>query len=283
MTSIDIAAIDRIITEVAATEIMPRFRQLVDGDIEMKGVDDPVTVADKAAERVLTARLMACLPGSTVVGEEGFAADKSIAARLGGDLPVWIIDPIDGTRNFISGKTEFGTMVALRQGAETLASWIHDPVSGDMLAAERGGGTWLRRDGQTHKMKIAAHDRAQPRLGIIGTRLNRALAAAKAGLPDFLPGSAAAFDYGRLFTGDAVFAGNAASRAAFLLYRQSKPWDHVPGLLMVDEAGGYAADLYGNPYDPRRDKDGLFVAPDRESWQTYYRTMKPVIDILISR
>ena len=75
---IDSAAVEKIIVEVAAAEIMPRFRKLVEGDIEMKGINDPVTVADKAAERALIARLTSAFPGSVVVGEESFAKDPAI-------------------------------------------------------------------------------------------------------------------------------------------------------------------------------------------------------------
>src|ERR1700743_2075316 len=113
MPKIDLKTVDQIIREVAAEQIMPRFRQLAEGDIEMKGVNDPVTVADKEAERVLTERLTAYLPGSVVVGEESFAKDKAIMSHLDNEHPVWIIDPIDGTRNFVAGNPEFAVMIAL--------------------------------------------------------------------------------------------------------------------------------------------------------------------------
>src|ERR1700681_1681050 len=104
MPNIDIRAIDQIIRDVAAEEIIPRFRKLAAGDVEMKGVNDPVTVADKQTEIRLTEELTKYLPGSVVVGEETFAKDKSIMAHLDAQHPVWIIDPIDGTRNFVSGN-----------------------------------------------------------------------------------------------------------------------------------------------------------------------------------
>src|SRR5580658_9263838 len=103
MTKVDISAVSQIITETAAQEITPRFRKLAAGDVQMKGKDDPVTIADQETERHLTEQFTAALSGSTVVGEEGVSRDKSILNRLKGEDSVWIIDPIDGTRNFVAG------------------------------------------------------------------------------------------------------------------------------------------------------------------------------------
>ena len=282
MPSLDLQKITAIIAEVAATEIMPRFRQLAAGDVEMKGINDPVTVADKAAEEALIVRLTQALPGSVGVGEESFAKDASIQSRFGGDDYVWVIDPIDGTRNFIEGKPEFGVMVGLMRHKQTLAGWIHDPNTGDTLTAEQGGGVWL---GGT-KMRLAGQDVSLPRIGIVGSRLAKLLASSDiAALPPTLPklvtGSAAAFDYGRLFTGETVFARSMASRAGFLVYRMSKPWDHVPGLLMLAEAGGHAADLLGNAYDVDCCENGLLVAPDRQSWEVFHAEAKQAVEALI--
>lgn len=264
--------------EVAATEIMPRFRNLAVDDVEMKGANDPVTVADKAAEAALTERLTVLFPGSVVIGEEGVAADPTILSRFGGDHDVWVIDPIDGTRNFTEGRPEFAVMIALVRDKQTVGAWIHDPNSGDTLAAERGGGVWLRG----RRMRLAGHEPGAPKVGIFGPRLQQKLSRpelAAALQPLVIPEatSVAAFDYGRLFTGDAVFADSDASRAAYLLYRRSKPWDHVPGLLMLAEAGGYAADLTGKPYDMQDSADGLLIAPDKASWESVYRILEPAI------
>lgn len=278
-TVFDMQATEQIIAEVAAMEIMPRFRALSAGDIEMKGVDDPVTVADKAAEQALSQRLTSYLPGSVVVGEETFAADATIAARFASDDYVWVIDPIDGTRNFIAGVPEFGVMVALVRHKKILAAWIHDPNTGDTIQAEQGGGVWLCG----HKMTLAGHNPAFATVCVIGSRLQKLLAKPEyatkmVGVLPHQVGSAAAFDYARLFTGAVHFAGHGASRASCLLYRQSKPWDHVPGLCLVAEAGGHAADLRGDVYDMQTGLTGLLVAPNREIWADIHAMYKPVID-----
>jgi fructose-1,6-bisphosphatase/inositol monophosphatase family enzyme len=284
MSSIDIAAVQKIIAEVAAAEIMPRFRKLKQGDVEMKGVDDPVTVADKAAEEALIASLEGILPGSVFVGEESCAKDPCILSRFGGDDDVWVIDPIDGTRGFIEGRTEFGVLVALVQRRRTVAAWIHDPNTGDTLTAERGGGVWMRGK----KMHLATEDSEDLQYGVIGSRVRTLLktpeiAKVIAALPALTLGCAAAFDYARLFSGEGgvVFANSKAPRAAFLLYRApSKPWDHVPGVFLHGEAGGYSADLSRHSYNIQDSKGGLLLASDIASWERLFDIIRPIAGAL---
>jgi fructose-1,6-bisphosphatase/inositol monophosphatase family enzyme len=281
MKQIDLAAVENIIVDVASTEIMPRFRNLLEHEVEVKADRTSVTVADTAAERALIARLRDYLPGCVVVGEEGFALDPSILSRFHGDEDVWVIDPIDGTRNFIEGKPEFAVMIALVRRMQTVAAWIHDPNTGHTLMAEHGGGVRLRGN----KMLLAGQDSSIPTTGVIGARLRRKLAKPEfhSVMQDFPPievGSAAAFDYGRLFTGDVLFGNSVAKRASFLMYRHSKPWDHVPGLLLLSEAHGYAADLRGEPYNMAASKNGMLLAADAAAWRELYKKLKPVIEAL---
>ncbi|MDE2030051.1 MAG: inositol monophosphatase [Alphaproteobacteria bacterium] len=281
MKSVDLDIVQNIIVETAATEILPRFRKLGEGDIEMKGVNDPVTVADKGAEAALIARLTDYLPGSVVVGEESFASDPDIVAHFSGDHDVWVIDPIDGTRNFVAGDPDFGTMVGLVRKKETVAAWIHGPVSGDTIMAERGGGVWLGEN----RMRLAAHENGAATVGLAGSRFRKFLkkpeyAGIAAKLPPLDAGAAAAFDYARLFTGERLFAGSAAARAGFIVYRETKPWDHVPGLFLLEEGGGYAANLFGEPYDYGLSKKGLLIAPDREKWEGIHGILAPLADLI---
>lgn len=138
MSAVDLSKVAAIIAEVSAAEIMPRFRNLAAGDIRKKKGDETVTVADEVAERALTPRLMALLPGSVVVGEESVAEKPELMDLLAGDAPVWVIDPIDGTRNFAAGKAEFAVMLALVRHNETLAAWILRPITGASYMAEAG-------------------------------------------------------------------------------------------------------------------------------------------------
>jgi fructose-1,6-bisphosphatase/inositol monophosphatase family enzyme len=92
-------------------------------------------------------------------------------------------------------------------------------------------------------------------------------------------GSCAGFDYPRLFTsegaGEVQFADAPTARAGFLLYRHTNAWDHVPGLFLHREAGGYSADWSGNPYDMTKPLSGLLYAAHKENWERLYKIFQP--------
>lgn len=278
MPKIDINKIDQIIREVAAAEAMPRFRKLAAGDVEMKGVNDPVTIADKETERHLSERLIDYLPGSVIVGEETFAKDKSIMEHIGREHPVWIIDPIDGTRNFVEGIPEFSTMVALVQNGQPIAGWIHDPNSGDTVMGEKGGGVWLRGK----KLRLAAAEPGVPTVGLVGARVKKLISDPSVmpkatDVPAFEIGSCAGFDYPRMFVGEATYANATTPRAGYLFYRHTNAWDHAPGYFLHGEAGGYGADWSGKPYDLRNSRGGLLLAPSKELWVRLHGLFEPVM------
>lgn len=121
--------------EQARAEILPRFRNLSRGDVETKADGSPVTVADRAAERVLAAELGAALPGSAVYGEE-----------YGGDLDaelLWVVDPIDGTLSFSRGIPLFGTLIALVEGGRPVLGVIDLPALDERYVGWLGGGCWV--------------------------------------------------------------------------------------------------------------------------------------------
>jgi len=279
---ISISAIDQIIREVAAEEIMPRFRKLASGDVTMKAANDPVTIADHESERALTERFTAYLPGSVVVGEEGVSKDKTVLKHLAGDAPIWVIDPIDGTRNFVAGIPEFAVMVALMRGRQPVASWIHDPNSGDTIMAEQGAGVWMH--GQ--RLALAANDPAIPTVGLVGARVKKLISDPSvmpegADFPKIEIGSCAGFDYPRLFAGAPAFAKARTARAGFLFYRHTNAWDHMPGLFLHQEGGGYSANWAGKPYDPSDPTGGLLFAANRDEWLRLHRLFRPLMSHIV--
>ena len=129
----DVLRVGEIIRAVAAAEILPRYEKLERHEINEKHAGEIVTAADIASEAKLIAALTDLLPGSVVVGEEGFAADPTIIEHLSRDAAVWIIDPLDGTRNFAEGRPTFAVIIALVVRGETQAGWIYDPVADDLI------------------------------------------------------------------------------------------------------------------------------------------------------
>jgi fructose-1,6-bisphosphatase/inositol monophosphatase family enzyme len=161
MTTLSSADTDWLVTllaEVAATEIMPRFRNLGSGAVQQKSsAADLVTEADVGAERAITAALLRRFPDSLVIGEEAVADNPALLDGWSKtDRLAFVVDPIDGTFNFASGVASFGVMLAVVKHGETIAGIIHDPVGKDWIMAQKGGGAVLRRpDGQTAALKVA--------------------------------------------------------------------------------------------------------------------------------
>lgn len=253
----DIETVGDIIRDVAATEIMPRFRTLAASDIREKGPGDLVTIADEAAERALSRRLTDLLPGSLVVGEEACAADPTVLNRLStDDTPVWIIDPVDGTHNFAHGKPVFAVLLALSIGNRTVAGWIHDPVGKQMAVAERGAGAWM--EGQ--RLRAAPGGNVPDLRGSLSTKFfppaeRKRLEAIRPHFAGTYRLFCAAHEYLNLLTGIGQFA----------MYNRTMPWDHAAGALAYAEAGGHVARWDGGPYRPT-DVGGILMAGDPDTW-----------------
>ena len=154
--------VDALIRRVARDVVMAHFRNLSAEDVVEKEADDLVTIADREAERQLTAGLAALDPDARIVGEEATASDASLLDGLDKGR-MWLIDPIDGTNNYAHGRSPFAIMLALLEDGDTVAAWIYDPVLDRLCSAVRGGGAWI--DGR--RMTVAARDpSASPRAAI---------------------------------------------------------------------------------------------------------------------
>ncbi|MFE6817358.1 inositol monophosphatase family protein [Streptomyces sp. NPDC057677] len=233
--------VEEAVRKAAAAEIMPRFRQLAADDIvEKNGPHDLVTVADRAAEAHLTESLTALLPGSVVVGEEAVNADPAVYDALRGDAPVWIVDPVDGTRQFVHGDPGFCTLVALARHGELLASWTYAPALDEFAVAVRGRGATLNGQplragspapGEVLEVATSHPDYTTPdqKRALLGL-------AAEGVAPR--PCGSAGLEY------LAVARGALAATAFSWEYA----WDHAAGLLLVTEAGGTHTTLAGEPF-----------------------------------
>ncbi|RMF09151.1 MAG: inositol monophosphatase, partial [Alphaproteobacteria bacterium] len=148
----EIDAVSAVIRDVAAQAILPRWQALAPHEISQKERGDMVTAADHEAERLLEDALTALLPGSAALGEEAAAADPARFDFLHNADRLWIIDPVDGTNNFIKGQDKFAVMVALLWEGRVAASWIYLPATDQMAVAEHGAGSVL--DGRRLKMPV---------------------------------------------------------------------------------------------------------------------------------
>jgi fructose-1,6-bisphosphatase/inositol monophosphatase family enzyme len=249
-------AIDATMRRIGREVLLPRFRNLDASEIDEKAPNDYVTVVDKESERQLSEALMALLPGSHVVGEEGVAADPALVDRITEGL-AWIVDPLDGTGNYTEGRTPFAMMVALAEAGIVQAGWILDPVTGRMCHAVRGGGAYV--DGR--RIVARGTDEALP-VGALATRY----------LPDDVRADVTARANGRITIADIPnCAGEQYPRLVLgtndvALFWRTKPWDHAPGALFVVEAGGKVARLDGGAYRLGDERTGLLAAASPTLW-----------------
>jgi fructose-1,6-bisphosphatase/inositol monophosphatase family enzyme len=191
------------------------------------------------------------LPGSAVVGEESVFADPSLLDALSGGGSIWVIDPIDGTRNFVRGDDGFGIMVALVVDGVTRAAWIELSVEGALFTAESGSGAWLHGA----RLSVPAASASAPPTGTLYTKFmsepaRQALGSLPAGVFQAVLGAgSAAVEYTNLVRG----------RKDFVVYQRLLPWDHLAGALLVNEAGGRVALATGAELSPS-DRAGPLIA-----------------------
>jgi len=242
-------AVAALLRETADRVVMPRYCALAEDEIEEKAADDFVTVADREAEAMLEDGLGKIIPGLAVVGEEAAFADASVLERLSGDC--WIVDPIDGTRNFAAGKPPFAIMLAMASGGEAHTGWIYDPVRDRLLVAHKGKGAFC--DGE--RAKVTPGGRARPTLAAM-TRFmapdQRALFEAEI-LPHYDEAEApqcSAEQYPLVAFGEHDLA----------IYERTFAWDHAAGSLFLNEAGGRAARPDGTPYRVDDGRTGMVAA-----------------------
>ena len=258
-----IDAVSELLRSVGAHIVMPRYRALAAHDLEEKAAGDPVTIADREAEAAIIKGLETLRPDARAIGEEAVAATPALLKGLDKGA-VWIVDPIDGTANFVAGKPPFAIMVALLVGGVTVGAWIHDPLTDRAATAERGAGAWMNGE-----RLVAGRPGKGPLSGIVsqfrvpddrlpGIDRLRSFAAVAPSL------RCAGHEYPLVAQGERDFA----------LYWRTLVWDHAPGALLLEEAGGVVCRLDGSPYRPTRDATGLLLASDTETARLVLETLQ---------
>jgi fructose-1,6-bisphosphatase/inositol monophosphatase family enzyme len=240
--------VEEVIQNVTASVVMPSFRSLRPEDIHAKATpgdpEDLVTIVDKAAEAALVEQLSGLVPGAAFIGEEAVCENPALLSALTSSGPAWLIDPIDGTKNFARGHADFGVMLALVENGQTQASWMAVPAghpAGYLVAAQRGGGTRINGTQVNMSRQISGTP-----CGTVHTRMMppadaHEVKARLRGMYEVRPSTgSAATEYSAILRGD----------KDFVIYYRLLPWDHAPGALAITEAGGVALHLNGEPYTP---------------------------------
>ncbi|WP_170756218.1 inositol monophosphatase family protein [Ruegeria lacuscaerulensis] len=221
-------------------------------EIWSKGSDglDLVTNVDLNMQRLLKARLQELLPGSSVVGEEDYRPHE-------GSGPLWLVDPLDGTVNFVAGLPVYSVAVVLMIDGEPTLSAVYDIVQNDLYSAQKGGGARLNEEPLLPEPR-------QSNLAIVSSGLLKDFAIVA---PDALAQLLTMFKL-RNFGSQALhLCYAAAGRVSLVASREAKGWDDMAGALIAQEAGlRYASyDLGDAPV--RLDNDQKSLCAPREIFE----------------
>jgi len=261
---VDTEAVLRLLQEVAEEVVNPRFRSLSSGEVHEKGPGDLVTDADREAEELIAAALHAAYPDATILGEETYAGRRALLRDFWAADHAFTVDPVDGTKNFVHGSPDHAVMVGEVKAGEAVRGWIWQPQHEKAYVAELGGGAWCNGE---RVVRPPTPERSELR-GVTSRRkwLHRALAHDLR--PMELTWVSCGVDYPHLAEGD----------ADYIVYGRANPWDHVPGGLILTEAGGYLGTEFGGPYRPTDDHDiegavprVLVAAADRATYEAIVR------------
>jgi len=184
-----------------------------------------VTEADRQTQEVLQERLLALLPGSVVFGEE---KDNQPLT----DAPTWVVDPIDGTLNYIHGLAHSAVSVAFLEGKKALQGYVFNPFRDEFFAAEAGKGAFL--NGERIRVSDTPFERAlvfygsSPYKASLVDATFRAVSRLMKQTADIRRLGAAALDLAYM----------ACGRADIFFEYSLAPWDYAAGQLLIEEAGG---------------------------------------------
>ena len=218
----------------AARALKRDFGELEKLQVSLKGPANFVSAADRRAEETLYAELTKARPGYSFLGEEGGKRDGADKSHT------WIVDPLDGTTNFLHGIPQFAISIALEREGTIIAGLVYNPAVEELFIAEKGKGAFLN----DQRIRVAGRKRLSeaviacglPHIGRGDIALARketgAMQEQVAGLRRF---GAAALD----------LAWIAAGRLDGYWERDLKPWDMAAGLILVREAGGFVSGIEG--------------------------------------
>jgi fructose-1,6-bisphosphatase/inositol monophosphatase family enzyme len=262
MPQIDPDKIARIIRDVAADKIMPRFKQLEESEINTKsGPTDLVTIADIEAEEDLTRIFKDILPGSHVVGEEAVSKNEINMDLLATESdPIWVVDPVDGTMNFAMGDERFGMIIALVQKGEVLQGWLFDIPRDRMGIGEKGGGVEI--NGSKRSYPVMQNPLSETRGFISRKFLPKKMREELKDVLDTEFGNVetylcCAHEYLDILDGESFFS----------MYSRIRPWDHLAGAMMLKESGGYVRKWDRSLYEAGDQRGGVICTDTKENWQ----------------
>jgi 3'(2'), 5'-bisphosphate nucleotidase len=266
--SLDLAALAPQVAQLAQ-RAAAAILEVYESDFAVEHKDDrsPLTAADLASHRIIVDGLTALTPQLPVLSEESAQTAWSERAQWS---RYWLVDPLDGTREFVKRNGEFTVNIALIEGHRPVLGVVQTPVGGELACAWRGGGAWLARPGEKAR-HVATRKRATP-IVVAGSRSH-----ASAHESELLArlGHCAKMPLGSSLK----FLRIAAAEAdLYIRLGPTSEWDTGAGQCVLEEAGGVVLDMKGEPLtyntrdsllnpdfvaigDPSADWSALFAGP----------------------
>ena len=213
----------------AGRALVKDFREVENLQVSAKGPGDFVTKADREAERLIKEELMEGRPSYGWLGEETGATAGADPTRR------WIVDPLDGTTNFLHGLPHWAVSIALEHKGEIVSAVIFDAAKDEMFWAEKGSGAWMN----DRRLRVSGRRYMNEAIFATGVphAAKKTLPATIADLARLMPACAGMRQWG---AASLDFAYVAAGRFDGYWERELQQWDMAAGLLMVREAGGFA-------------------------------------------
>lgn len=213
----------------AGRSLVKDFREVENLQVSVKGAGDFVSRADLAAEKVIRDELMAARPTYGWLGEETGAADGADPTRR------WIVDPLDGTTNFLHGLPHWAVSIALEHKGEIVAGVVFDPAKDELFWAEKGQGAWMNES----RVRVSGRRNLSEALLATGVPFGarKTLPATMRDLARLMPATAGVRRWGSAALDLAYVA---AGRFDAYWEREISAWDMAAGLILVREAGGFA-------------------------------------------
>lgn len=216
----------------AGRSLVKDFREVENLQVSVKGAGDFVSRADLAAEKIIRDELLGARPTYGWLGEETGATDGADPTRR------WIVDPLDGTTNFLHGLPHFAVSIALEHKGEIVAGVVFDPAKDELFWAEKGAGAWM------NETRIRVSGRRHMSEALLATGIpfgaKKTLPAMMRDLARLMPATAGVRRWGVVALDLAYVA---AGRFDGFWEREIYPWDMAAGMLLVREAGGFAEAL----------------------------------------
>jgi myo-inositol-1(or 4)-monophosphatase len=231
----------------AGRSLVKDFREVENLQVSAKGPGDFVSKADHEAERLIREDLMTGRPTYGWLGEESGETAGADPTRR------WIVDPLDGTTNFLHGMPHWSISIALEHKEEIVSAVVYDPAKDEMFWAEKGAGSWLN---DSRRIRVSGRRALAEAIFATGVPfgVKKTLPATLQDLARLTPACAGVRQWGSAALDLAYVA---AGRFDGYWERELKPWDVAAGVLLVKEAGGMVSGLRDgqNPVE-----DGALIA-----------------------